>query len=505
MKKYLSILLSLVILLMSVSVNADGENEPNMSVEVFPETLKNEMIESYNDEPKTEKFEAEVEYEQETNNAYDDYSSEQVELYASDDLWSSETALLEGRADFDTLVINNELYVVGGLGSSGYVYSIDKFNDNTLSWETVTSISDEIKGFSVVGVGNDIYIIGGYINNTYLNDIRIYNTITDTWTYGEPMLERRDKATSLYQDGKIYVFGGRNAKGLVDNYEYYDLESNAWYKVTSGYDESLIRIGSRGKYINGYVCIYGGYNSQYEKMGVALYTASDMNDVKQMTSNGSGHISIAWGLDKALIFASKSSNSATYSVSEMVINTDMTDIHSTSITDCPINAKDAQVVMYKGYLYCMGGYSSSLKKYNDTIYKYSVDYGDFVTGDGQIDSTVTVDGNTITLNVEANKDYYLMVNVNNMSTFEGYTFTIEYPEESFSLMDACALTDLMDRNIGTVSNSDIRITAKNSSGLSFTCSEEVPIGKKLSETVNVVWLRASSSGLRTITYRMTNN
>lgn len=319
------------------------------------------------------------------------------------------------------------------------------------------------------------------------------------------MIERRDKAASLYVDNKIYVFGGRNAKGHVNSYEYYDIPNNTWNKVTSGYDESLIRIGARGKYVNGYVCISGGYNQKYENMGVNLYQASDMTNMRQMTYKGREHTSVAWGIDKALIFSSTTADASIYTVEEMVVNEDIPDTTAVKIADCPIAAKYPQNVIYNGHLYCIGGYSPTAKNYNTKVYKYSVDYGDFVTGDGQINSVVTADGNTITLNVEADKEYYFMVNVNNMSTFDGYTFTIEYPEDSFFIMDACAMTDSWETytTSSNIEGTDIRITEKASNGLSFTCSETIPTGKRVSETVNVVCLKAKSSGQRTITYRMT--
>lgn len=139
------------------------------------------------------------------------------------------------------------------------------------------------------------------------------------------------------------------------------------------------------------------------------------------------------------------------------------------------------------------------------MHKYSVYYGEYSTGDGQITSDVTADGNTVTLNVDAGKEYMFMINVDNMTTFDGYTFTIEYPDDSFDLMDGCALTT--NRNTGVsnsnISGTDIKITEVESNGMSFICTESIPSGKAVSETINAVVLCANTSGQRTIAFRMT--
>lgn len=509
MKKYISAVLTVLLIFSTFCAYAEGDNEESMSIEVIPAQAENAELQDIIDETEeiseiivTESPKADGEFED--NKTADD----DIDLYnlnpPSADEWDSAGSMLSGRADFDTLIINDELYAVGGYGSSGYVYTIERYDENTASWINVTSIPKTVTGFSVLGAGDCIYIIGGYINNTYLNDIQIYDTLTGTWTTGTPMLERRDKAASLYTDNKIYVFGGRNAKGIVNSYEYYDIESDTWNKVTSGFDESLIRIGAKANYVNGYVCLSGGLNQKYEFMGVNIYLASDMTQMTQMTYKGKEYVSVTWGKEKALIFTA-AANATEYTVSEMIIESDYQDVTNVTLEQYPINAQYIQNVIYNGYLYCVGGYEPASKKYSTNTYKYSVYYGNFISGDGQIDSVVTADGNSITLNVEANKEYYLMVNVKNMSTFDGYTFTIEYPKDSFWLVDGCVLTDSFDRyaSNSNIIGTDIRITEKASNGLSFICSEEVPAGKKVSETVNVVCLKANSSGQRTITYRMT--
>lgn len=494
MKKYISILLSVIMMISVICVYAENEDTESMSVEVIPVVSENEDVQDISNK------------DEENIQLNNTETKEEAILYTLnqnlEDGWSEAGVLSEGQADADMLIVNDGLYIVGGYGQSGGICTIKKYDDSTSDWNEITSIPDTINGFSVVSVGEDIYIIGGYANNVYMNNVQIYNTSTGEWRTGTSMIERREGAASLYTDNKIYVFGGRNAKGIVNDYEYYDIVSNTWNKVTSGYDDSLIRIGAKGKYVNGFVCISGGCNKDYEYMGVNLYSSSEMNNMIEITPKGNEYVSVAWGVDKALIFTAKTGNMSDGEILEMIAEDDNPRTVIANIGDYPIRVKCVQNVIYKGYLYCLGGYDTASKKYNDSIYKYSIYYGDFSTGDGTINSTVTADGNAITLNAEVDKDYCLMINANNMSTFDGYTFTIEYQEDAFEIIDGCALTKAFDIDTGSVEDTDIQIT-DTSHGISFITSEIVPEGEKVSETVNAIRIRAKSSGQRTIKYRMT--
>ena len=222
MKKYMCTVLSAIMIILSFAVYAEGEDEPTMSVEVITnQTEIEEMPES------KETF---LPLEEELNN--DGVKEEREEITENEDeinsydlnppsgdIWSAAENIVNGRADFDTVIADGDLYVIGGLNGSGHINTIEKLNPQTYLWEIVTSIPDEVIGFSVVSINSDIYIIGGYRNGIYLNDIRIYNTQTGLWRTGKPMIERRDSAAALYTDNKIYVFGGRNAKGIENSYE----------------------------------------------------------------------------------------------------------------------------------------------------------------------------------------------------------------------------------------------------------------------------------------------
>ena len=419
----------------------------------------------------------------------------------SADGWETAAALNIQRADTDLVIANDELYSVGGMGSAGYLSSIEKYDEHADTWTHITDIPGSIKGAGVVSSGSKIYVIGGYDNSDYLNTVKAYDINTGEWNDLPSMREKRDQPAVMYMDNKLYVFGGRNINGFVNSYEYYDLSDGQWSLVTTGFSDTMIRVGADAKYINGFICIYGGINMDFHNAGLDLYPVYNLNVRANVINTGYESIAAAWGADKALIFAwnstSKSHNVYELSVSDGNVST--ADVSIESLSD---KNPYTRYVIYHGYLFAVGGYSTAQKRYIGQTSRYSVYYSDYVTGDGKITNEVTENGNSITMNFEAGREYLLFINTENMSSFAGYKFKLEYAEDAFTVEDACAMTAEKEINTGAVPGTDIEITESTAGGLSFICTEDIPPGTTVTKAVNAVILKANSSGLRTITYGM---
>lgn len=425
---------------------------------------------------------------------------EQFALESSDgDYWSKIADLKKRRSNSVLLNINNNIYAVGGVGDDGYLSSIEQYDTSKNTWTKITDIPNMAKGFSVVAGGDCIYIIGGYRNNAYLNEMQIYNTSTKKWSTGSPMKEGRDQAAAFYADNKIYIFGGRNVDGFVNSYECYN--GRYWSIITTGFDASLIRVGASAKYMNGYICLYGGIDTNYNRRGVNVYSQTRKKEICELLEDGYEHISIAWGGEKALVFA-YDQDQTVYIVKEIIISEQKIDISDISLKVCSSDKQYTSVIICNGYLYFIGGYNKGAKAYSLDSYKYSVNYGEYVTGDGDIDDEVTDSGNNIVLNVDNGKEYLVMINVKNLQNLSEYTFKIEYEDDSFDVIDTCALTNSLENGVGKVIGTDIIITKLESNGLSFEIAESPLDGNAVTQTVNAILLKSNSSGQRSIKYSM---
>lgn len=506
MKKYISILLSTVMLFSAISAYAENDNnesnnDATMSIDVienqatFEEQSENLIDE--NDTGDDESVEIVGDEIIENNNAIESMG---INADSETDYWTSMATMNSQRAGCELISINGVLYAIAGMGNNGYLTTIEKYNTLNNQWQMVTEIPNVTKGFGVVSNNSKIYIIGGYDNSNYLNVVQIYDINSDTWSTLTPMKEKRDQPAVLYMDNKIYVFGGKNENGFVDSYEYYDFSNNTWNEVTTGYAESMIRVGAHAQYINGYVCIYGGIDKNYSFLGVDMYSTNNLKDFQTIVESGCESVSIAWGADKALVFDWNRSNN-TYDVHEIRVDNNEISFSDVLFENTSDVSKYSEYVIHNGYLYAIGGYNITTKKYLGTVNKYSVYYGDYSIGDGTINSTVTAGGNSITLNVEAGREYMIFVNVNNASTFDGYTFKIEYADGIFSVEDGCALT--ADKDLyGSADGTDILITENTSNGIKFKCTEELSGEETVTKPINAILLKANASGRRTIKYNM---
>ena len=414
------------------------------------------------------------------------------------DTWTAQTSMNEGRANADYIIAGDDLYIIGGTGETGYLNTIEKYNETSDTWQNVTSIPGGPKGFAAAATETDIYIAGGYENGDYSNRVQVYNISAGTWSDMAPMQEKRDLAAAFCMDNKLYVIGGRNRNGFVNSYEFYDFSTNEWNLVTTGFAESMIRTGAKAKYIQGYVCVYGGIDKDYSRAGVDLYLASDLENEQEVLADGYKQVSVAWGETKAIILAGQSMITVK---KELSIVDDSVDVADVIMNMGNQSWQYGRYMIYNGYMRRVGGYTAA--GYRNDFGKYSVYYGDFVPGEGIIESEVTNGGNQITLNAEAGKEYMLFVNVKNIASFDGYTFTIEYPSSSFEIIDGCALTAKNDTSTGAVQGADISITEYKANGISFICTEPLSGEEAISKGVNAVLLRANSSGQRTIKYSMT--
>lgn len=512
MKKYLGFVLSVVISLSSIAVNAEVNTpktteEAVMSVELVENNTLEEVIqESEIREPGINSDESQNAQTSDGAEEYDYLSEEDnnaVEIMTlesgSADTWQAAANMGTPRADCELVSVNGDMYAVGGIGNDGYLNTIEKYNAASNVWQTITEIPNEVKGFGVVAYNSKIYIIGGYSDSCYLSTVLVYDITTNSWSSLIAMNEERDQPAVLYMNNKIYVFGGRNADGFVDSYEYYDFSNNSWNMVTTGFSETMIRVGAHAQYISGYVCIYGGIDKDYAYAGVDMYSSNNLKESQEVIGDGYDGISIAWGADKALIFA-WDRNSSTYDIHEMTVNDDIS-LSEVMFTNTSFACKYSEYIICNGYLYAVGGYNMTSKRYLETVNKYSVYYGDYSIGDGTINSTVTTDGNSITFNAETGREYMLFVNVKNMYSFNNYTFKLEYPDNAFTVTDGCAMTAYKETN-GLVDGTDIVITENNSNGISFICTETLSGQESVTKSVNAVILKANASGQRIVRYSM---
>ena len=151
---------------------------------------------------------------------------DRVDVYdPATDTWAKAPKMPSRREPMGVAVVSNRLYVIGGFGwpPAGWgelpLTRIDEYDPITFQWRKKTDMLDVRYGFSTVVVEDDIYLIGG-LNGfpNYSAAVNMYNPQKEAWRDIPKLPMPISPFGAAMVDGKIYVFGGvgEGVKFLTD-------------------------------------------------------------------------------------------------------------------------------------------------------------------------------------------------------------------------------------------------------------------------------------------------
>ena len=150
------------------------------------------------------------------------------------------------------VTIDGDLITIGGQSNNGYCScKVNIYNINTDSWSVGKSLPYGVCYHATVVVDEDIYVIGGYTGSCDTNNV-IRNRVGE-WSILAPLSHDRRWHAALVRDNCIYVYGGDYYGGYGGAYkpECYNITTNVWTSLNtdifndvrlsnSVYDESVI-------------------------------------------------------------------------------------------------------------------------------------------------------------------------------------------------------------------------------------------------------------------------
>lgn len=147
-------------------------------------------------------------------------------------VWEDCSKMSESRGSHGAAFIGSNLYVLGGGGFTSNLASCEKCDIATGTWSLTAPMSVYRHALAVVAVAPYIFAIGGWVDGTVCcNAVERYDTSTDSWDRMAPLITaRRLHASALWNNQRIYVFGGNcgDGKWYSDAVEYFDLATNTW-------------------------------------------------------------------------------------------------------------------------------------------------------------------------------------------------------------------------------------------------------------------------------------
>ncbi len=172
--------------------------------------------------------------------------------------------------------VEGTIYLIGGaqglqgrnienlMGTS----TVQAFNFDTKTWETNIAPLETPRVFACAVMLNDsIYVMGGVDSlGNVLSSVEVYDPSLNKWHYATSMKLARKGAAAVAFDSYIFVFGGGGMMGSpYSEVEAYSVENGTW-KVT--YPMALARAYHKVFRVNGSVYIFGGNSGTFGLVNV---------------------------------------------------------------------------------------------------------------------------------------------------------------------------------------------------------------------------------------------
>ena len=164
--------------------------------------------------------------------------------------WEPRADMPTKRGWINVAVVDGKIYVIGGyiLLEQGLGLAVDRFsrrieeyNPKTNSWRRLPDLPTFKYAFTTVVVNDEIYTIGGYdLDNrdAYLDLVEVYNPRANRWRPSLPMLTPKMTVAAV-ANGTIYLLGGSGdgPKGR-----------NEFSPVVEAFDTGFRAVDAKGKF-----------------------------------------------------------------------------------------------------------------------------------------------------------------------------------------------------------------------------------------------------------------
>ena len=190
--------------------------------------------------------------------------------------WTPRASLPNGRARGSSVVVvvNDQIYVAGGLRLQLAVPDFDRYDPATDTWQALPPLPRGMDHGMGGAIGQRVYVAGGRRVRiaTHTDELNVYDVNTAMWTTGPSMPTSRGGGAGAVLDGVLYVIGGEGANqpsGVFDQTEAYDPATNAWRTLAP---MTSPRHGTGAAAVGGRIYVPGGATVE-GFMAVAVHQA----------------------------------------------------------------------------------------------------------------------------------------------------------------------------------------------------------------------------------------
>lgn len=179
--------------------------------------------------------------------------------------WREAGQLPMPLAGVSLLAHEDTLYLVGGWDGKQMRSEVWRSRPSTeaedsITWEEVAQLKTPAAFFGSVIVDDDLYVIGGYDGQRELADAAVLNLTTGEWQQLPPMSTPRSGLSAVHDGMAVFALGGGWTRA-IDTHERYDAFANQWSNFPSpiqGDWRHLTAVASDGS-----VWLMGGWSGGY--------------------------------------------------------------------------------------------------------------------------------------------------------------------------------------------------------------------------------------------------
>lgn len=148
--------------------------------------------------------------------------------------WKNNTPMLSPRGKFGSVLLEDQIFVIGGENTKGVVNVVESYDVRQNTWTSHTSKPFGVADIQASNIGGRIYVPGGRLPNGEVTDIlEVYNPQTNTWERMADIPLPLSAYAAATFEGKIYLFGGWDGQSYLNTVFEYDPNEDIWTEKNS--------------------------------------------------------------------------------------------------------------------------------------------------------------------------------------------------------------------------------------------------------------------------------
>ncbi len=201
------------------------------------------------------------------------------------DEWEERGRLPNPLAGAELIASAEALYLIGGWDGSAarnevWRYSPTSSKDNVTEWVLVSRMLTPRAFFGAVLVNDEIYVVGGYDGQQEQSAAEVYTLSADEWRKLQPLPKPRGGLRLIYDGLAIVALGGGWTTPL-DTYERFDLVDNVWSNFPSPLPGEWRNFGAAD--YSGRIYLIGGWSGDY--LDIHLHYQSSFRSLLPVINN----------------------------------------------------------------------------------------------------------------------------------------------------------------------------------------------------------------------------